>query len=139
MEIESTLNEIFNLINVSNTGLISAEELLQFMLQLDSTITLEDVQRMIENIDINGDRYIDSNEFILATGTNITPEDINNTFESISIDGVTNIDLLTRYYNILQISPIYNNTNEEYINLIFRMIGNNKEDFINFWNFITTQ
>ncbi|CCU56132.1 Ca2+ BP [Choristoneura rosaceana entomopoxvirus 'L'] len=130
---------IFDLINTSGTGQITAEELLIFLINIDSTITLSDTNTLINEYDLNGNGTLSFDEFLPIIGTEITDEKLREAFDSITTDGAVDVNKFRSYYNLLQINPIYRNTNDEYVDIILRMIGNSQEEFIAFWNYINIQ
>ncbi|CCU55831.1 Ca2+ BP [Choristoneura biennis entomopoxvirus] len=130
---------IFDLINTSGSGQITAEELLIFLINIDSTITLSDTNALINEYDLNGNGTLSFDEFLPIIGTEITDEKLREAFDSITTEGVVDVNKFRSYYNLLQINPIYRNTNDEYVDIIIRMIGNSQEEFIAFWNYINIQ
>ncbi|CCU55526.1 Ca2+ BP [Adoxophyes honmai entomopoxvirus 'L'] len=134
-----TIRYIFNLINTSNTGRITDNELLIFLNNIDNSITLTDVQALISQYDVNGDGTLEFDEFVSVIGIDITDEKLRDAFRSITTNNEVDVNKFREYYNLLQINPIYRHTDDEYINIILRMIGNNEEEFIEFWNYINIQ
>ncbi|AAG02934.1 putative calcium binding protein [Betaentomopoxvirus amoorei] len=130
---------IFDLINTSGNGEITAEELLNFLIVIDPTINLSDVRALIATYDLNNNNTLSFDEFVPIIGINITDEKLREAFDSITTDGDVDLDKFRTYYNLLQITPIYRHTNDQYIDIIIRMIGSSQEEFIAFWNYINTQ
>lgn len=131
------LKYIFDLIDKNKDSVLTDEELLEFIKNIDSTVTLEEIQKMIQDNDVNHDNMIDFNEFSNSVG-NISQSDISDIYENIlTPEGNIDRELFIQYFNTLGISPIYKHTKDEYIDMLLKMMGNTKAEFIEFWNFIS--
>ena len=68
-EQEDNLQDAFNIFDESGNGEIVASNLFNVLQKLGENITLEEINEMISQIDINGDGKIDYSEFVqLMTG-----------------------------------------------------------------------
>ena len=68
-EQEDNLQDAFNIFDESGNGEIVASNLFNVLSKLGENITLEEINEMISQIDINGDGKIDYSEFVqLMTG-----------------------------------------------------------------------
>jgi len=64
---EQELLDAFNVFDINNDGYISKDELRQVMKKIDTHITEEELNDMIEAIDEDGDGQVNYEEFIKAT------------------------------------------------------------------------
>jgi len=64
---EQELLDAFNVFDIDNDGFISKDELRQVMRNIDTKITEEELQAMIDAIDEDGDGKVNYEEFIRAT------------------------------------------------------------------------
>jgi len=64
---DQELLDAFNVFDIDNDGFISKDELRQVMKNIDTKITEEELEAMIEAIDEDGDGRVNYEEFIKAT------------------------------------------------------------------------
>jgi calmodulin len=64
---EQELLDAFNVFDIDNDGFISKDELRQVMRNIDTRITEEELEAMIEAIDEDGDGKVNYEEFMKAT------------------------------------------------------------------------
>lgn len=128
---------IFNIIDTNADNNIDASELTEFMINFYPELTEEDSQNTINDIDTNGDGLLSKNEFTSVINNDITPEDIDNAYNALLLNGENNIkQMIDLFLSVLKIEPLYNLSINEYSDLLYKMIGNSKESFINLWNFL---
>merc|ERR1711994_321257 len=60
---ETELQEVFRVFDANDDGFISSDELFEVLVQLDDTMTKEEVEGMIKEADTNGDGKVDFSEF----------------------------------------------------------------------------
>ncbi|AAC97646.1 ORF MSV097 putative calcium binding protein, similar to Atriplex numularia PRF:1906390A [Melanoplus sanguinipes entomopoxvirus] len=128
---------IFNIIDTNSNNNIDASELTVFMKNFYPELTENDAQNTINDIDTNGDGLISKNEFTSIISNDILPEDINNAYNALILNGENNIkQMIDLFLSVLKIEPLYNLSISEYSDLLYKMIGDSKESFINLWNFL---
>jgi Ca2+-binding EF-hand superfamily protein len=130
------LQHIFNIIDTNNDGRLSDTELFNFLINIDDAITIDDIRRLITEADTNNNGYIEFDEFVNSIGVNITEQDLINAYNGIAPNGLIDPNLVSNYYNLLEIQNLYRQSNEQYINILIRMMGNSQSEFLEFWNFI---
>ena len=60
---EDNLRSAFAVFDTTGDGYISADEMRRIMINVGEPVTLEDVERLIERVDIDGDGQISYEEF----------------------------------------------------------------------------
>ncbi|KAI8143604.1 hypothetical protein BJV82DRAFT_514586, partial [Fennellomyces sp. T-0311] len=70
---EEGLMKVFSILDKDNKGLINAEDLRQGLLGFGETVTEDDVRRMIQSADVDGDGMINYEEFVKI----LTPSRVN--------------------------------------------------------------
>jgi calcium-binding protein CML len=63
MENDQGLRDAFQVFDMNSDGKISAQELHHVLLRLGDSCTIEECGRMIRGVDMNGDGYVDFEEF----------------------------------------------------------------------------
>lgn len=113
---------VFELINTSNTGYITDLELYNFLLLIESDITINNVREMINRYDTTNTATLNYNDFSKAIGDSFSEEDIIIAFDSIFNDNIVEDNLLL-YFNVLQLNSFYNLPVSQYLDIIITMSG----------------
>ncbi len=63
---EDNLRSAFAVFDTTGDGYISADEMRRIMINVGEPVTLEDVERLIERVDIDGDGQISYEDFVTS-------------------------------------------------------------------------
>lgn len=132
---EESKQYVFELINVSKSGKITSGELYNFLILIEPTITLSNINIMISRYDTTNTSTLNFNDFSMAIGNSFSNIDIKIAHDSIFKNNNVKGNLLL-YFNVLKLSSFYNLSVSQYLDFISILIGTSVTDLTKLLKFL---
>ncbi|KAJ9528579.1 hypothetical protein QJQ45_020442 [Haematococcus lacustris] len=129
------LKEMFQAIDEDNSGTISVDELREGLRKKGTTLALQEVQRIMDNIDVNGNSRIDYEEFLAATMhiTKLNKED--NMIEAFRHFDKDNSGFITKDEIITALREVGEEPDEVEVQTIIKSVDKNGDGTIDYEEF----